>query len=239
MKHLKIYFFLITVLCIVDSPHAQNIGIGTLTPHPNAILEVNSNNKGMLVPSMTTAQRLAIPAGSPNGLLVFDTDNNSFWYFITPAWRQITAAVGFAATPSSSKTINNSTYSTLAPYTESFDDGNNFNPTNGTFTAPTSGMYHFDGLLQWSTGIGGSAQNHVPSSIRIYKNGTIVEGGQVTRILDIDGGYGDGLSINVNIKLAIGDVVNMGVFYVSATNTFVAIGGGASGTCFFSGYKVY
>ncbi len=238
MKNLFCFLLLIVSNLFSFSTFAQ-VGIGTQIPDASAMLDVQSTVKGILVPRMTSAQRLAIPSGAPNGLLVFDTDNNSFWFFKSPTWMQITAAVGFAATPTSGKTIADNSYSTLAPYTESFDDGNNFNPANGTFTAPSSGMYHFDGLVQWNIGISGSPQNHVPSSIRIYNNGTIVEVGQVTRILDIDAGFGDGLSVSVNVKLAIGDVVNIGVFYVSGTNTFVAVGGGGSGSCYFSGYKVY
>lgn len=57
-------------------------GIGTLTPHSSAQLDVVSNNKGLLAPRMTTAQRTSInnPA---DGLLVYDTSTHSFWYYKT------------------------------------------------------------------------------------------------------------------------------------------------------------
>jgi hypothetical protein len=56
------------------------VGIGTTTPDPKAILELQSSAAGILIPRMSTAQKTAI-SSPPNGLLVFDTDLNSFSYF--------------------------------------------------------------------------------------------------------------------------------------------------------------
>jgi len=71
----------VTLLCCVLNVAAQdNVGIGTPTPDPSAIVEMQSTNKGMLIPRMTTAQRLAI--GTPaNALMVYDTDLNCFYFF--------------------------------------------------------------------------------------------------------------------------------------------------------------
>ena len=52
---------------------AQNIGIGTNTPHTSAALEVSSNNAGFLPPRMTFSQRAAI-ANPAAGLIVWCTD---------------------------------------------------------------------------------------------------------------------------------------------------------------------
>lgn len=52
---------------------ADNVGIGTSKPDPSAILDLNSNSKGLLLPRMSEAQRNAIknPAA---GLIIFQTD---------------------------------------------------------------------------------------------------------------------------------------------------------------------
>ncbi|RDB06285.1 hypothetical protein DVG78_08450 [Runella aurantiaca] len=52
---------------------ADNVGIGTTKPDPSAILDLNSNTKGLLLPRMNQAQRDAIknPAA---GLVIFQTD---------------------------------------------------------------------------------------------------------------------------------------------------------------------
>ncbi|MET3037725.1 hypothetical protein ABXT08_16610 [Chryseobacterium sp. NRRL B-14859] len=49
------------------------VGINTKTPDNSAALEVYSQNKGMLIPRLTTAKRDAIP-NPANSLLIYDTD---------------------------------------------------------------------------------------------------------------------------------------------------------------------
>lgn len=61
------------------------VGIGTNTPANTAMLEVSSNNKGFLLPRMTSAQRSAI-VSPVNGLQVYDTNTNSIWYFNGTYW---------------------------------------------------------------------------------------------------------------------------------------------------------
>ena len=71
----------------------NNVGIGTLTPAPSALLDVDANpanNKGVLIPRMTAVQRLAIQAPA-NSLLVFDTDSACFFYWnaISTSWKSL------------------------------------------------------------------------------------------------------------------------------------------------------
>jgi hypothetical protein len=49
------------------------IGIGTATTNASAILEINSTDKGVLLPRMTKAQRNAITKVA--GLMIYQTDN--------------------------------------------------------------------------------------------------------------------------------------------------------------------
>jgi subtilisin-like proprotein convertase family protein len=67
---------------------SANVGIGTTTPEPSALFELNSNDKGLLTPRMPTSQRNAILSPA-TGLLVYDTDTGSFWYFNNSAWNEI------------------------------------------------------------------------------------------------------------------------------------------------------
>jgi hypothetical protein len=55
---------------------------GASTPHASSILDVRSTDKGMLIPRVTSDQRLTI-ASPANGLLVYDTDEGSFFYHDT------------------------------------------------------------------------------------------------------------------------------------------------------------
>ncbi len=59
------------------SKDAGNIGIGTLTPSPSAILEINTPNKGLLIPrvTLTGINDLSTIANPAIGLMVLNTVN--------------------------------------------------------------------------------------------------------------------------------------------------------------------
>src|SRR3989338_2285698 len=69
------------------SVNAQNVGInGTgAAPAASAMLDISSTNSGLLIPRMTTAQRTAIAAPA-TGLLVYDTNIGSFYYYDGTQW---------------------------------------------------------------------------------------------------------------------------------------------------------
>jgi hypothetical protein len=69
-----------------SQPALNNVGIGTTTPDASAILDLESNNLGFLVPRVTTIQRLAIITPA-RGLLVYDIDFKQFWFFDGTIWR--------------------------------------------------------------------------------------------------------------------------------------------------------
>lgn len=57
---------------------AQNVGIGTNSPDPSALLHIESTSKGLLVPRMSDVQMRAI-ASPAKGLLLFNTTDSSFY----------------------------------------------------------------------------------------------------------------------------------------------------------------
>ena len=59
-----------------------------LPAHPSAILDVQSDNQGILIPRMTTAQRLAIPDPA-DGLIVFDTQTRTIWTHNSAVWTNL------------------------------------------------------------------------------------------------------------------------------------------------------
>ncbi|MES2797678.1 MAG: hypothetical protein V4683_17045 [Bacteroidota bacterium] len=63
-------------------------------PDPSAMLDVSSTTKGMLVPRMTSGQRTGI-ASPAKGLLVFDNETSSFWYYNGSTWSNLTSSEGF------------------------------------------------------------------------------------------------------------------------------------------------
>lgn len=76
---LKTNFCFFAIFCMTQNINAQ-VGIGTTTPAASSALDITSTTQGLLTPRMTTAQKTAI-ATPANGLLVYDTDINSFSYF--------------------------------------------------------------------------------------------------------------------------------------------------------------
>jgi len=66
----------------------NNVGIGTTTPASSAVLDITSTTKGLLIPRMTTANRLAI-ASPAKGLMVFDNTTGTFWFYNGAAWVQV------------------------------------------------------------------------------------------------------------------------------------------------------
>ena len=80
MNKIIFLFFLL----LVSIAYSQ-VGINTNSPDPSAMLDIDSVDKGLLTPRMTTAQRDAITSPA-TGLLVFDTDLNAFQYFDGTVW---------------------------------------------------------------------------------------------------------------------------------------------------------
>src|SRR6218665_1587165 len=68
--------------------YAQSVGIGTSSPNASAQLEIASTTKGLLLPRMTSAQRVAI-ASPAAGLMVFDTDFKEYYQHDGSAWRKL------------------------------------------------------------------------------------------------------------------------------------------------------
>lgn len=88
---MKPYFIFILCVWTPFLVTGQGVSINETgaAPAASAMLDVSSTTKGMLVPRMTTAQRIVIPAPAV-GLLVFDLTTNSFWFRTAAAWIELT-----------------------------------------------------------------------------------------------------------------------------------------------------
>ncbi len=76
MKHLVILSVLAVLLLAPVFVFAQqNVGIGTTTPNANAILDINSSNKGLLVPrlSLTNTTAASPLSGFVAGMVIYNT----------------------------------------------------------------------------------------------------------------------------------------------------------------------
>lgn len=62
-----------------------SVGIGTHTPHPSAILDLDANDRGFLPPRLTTTQRDNI-TGPAAGLMIFNTTDSIMQYYNGQCW---------------------------------------------------------------------------------------------------------------------------------------------------------
>lgn len=81
---IKSYLLLLFVLCFC-SANAQNIAINETgaAPDPSAMLDITSPDKGILIPRLPDHTAIAAPV---QGLLVYDTTDDGFWYFDGTIW---------------------------------------------------------------------------------------------------------------------------------------------------------
>jgi hypothetical protein len=74
----------------------DNVGIGTTTPDASAVLDIQSSNKGLLIPRMSLDQRKSVNRPA-TGLMIYQTDEKAGFYFYNgDDWKPLTEAVGNA-----------------------------------------------------------------------------------------------------------------------------------------------
>tara|TARA_R100001369_G_scaffold91677_1_gene133668 strand:+ start:6012 stop:6719 length:708 start_codon:yes stop_codon:yes gene_type:complete len=83
---------LITIIICVSTSiiSYSQVGIGTITPDPSSMLEISSTTSGILTPRMTTTQRTTI-TNPAIGLLVYDTDENAFYFYDGGSWVRLSS----------------------------------------------------------------------------------------------------------------------------------------------------
>lgn len=83
------FLYLLVLFCLCGGALCAQVGIGTNTPNANAVLELKSpgNNQGFLVPRLTTTQRSTLSlTAAENGMMVYDSDENRFYYWQSTQW---------------------------------------------------------------------------------------------------------------------------------------------------------
>ena len=95
-KILLQYAMLVTIALIMGTNlYPQNVAINAdgSDPDPSAMLDIKSENMGILIPRITEANRPANPA---TGLLIYQTDGTTGFYFFNGTdWNLITPSGGF------------------------------------------------------------------------------------------------------------------------------------------------
>ncbi len=104
------------------------------TANTSAMLDISSTSKGLLIPSMSSSQRGDITSPA-NGLLVYDTDTKSFWFYNSTAseWQKVGSDVAGASDIDGLSDARSGGYSVFVGYDAgSNDDGtSNMNTSSG------------------------------------------------------------------------------------------------------------
>jgi hypothetical protein len=172
---MKILLVTCLSLLISITSFGQGVAINNdgATPNGSAILDVKSTNKGLLIPRMNSSERTGILAPAP-GLLVYDNETESFWFYKTAGWTELVAGGSTTSTlwNQSGPDIYNTNSSNVGI-------GTNTPASKLTIQTPinTAGWQHIGGAdsIIVSEGIGGvsaaigTTTNH---AFRLNANGT-------------------------------------------------------------------
>ncbi len=88
MKQLISFLFILLFFTSINT--TAQVGIGTVSPHASAQLDVTSTTKGLLPPRMTTAERNLISSPA-TGLVIFNTTTNGLEIKTSLDWISATA----------------------------------------------------------------------------------------------------------------------------------------------------
>jgi hypothetical protein len=235
---------LLIISLSTDVTYGQNIGINAdgSMPNANAMLDIKSSNKGLLIPRMDSISRKAIPA--TKGLMVYDTTTNSFWFSNGNNWASIPVVV---SGPVAFNVIGSGNRQSIATNTSAvvdfgdvgiglgtFNDSSYFNAATDAFTAPSSGYYHFDASVTIFTD-----PNYEPSQVIIFfsvnGDGNFNNGKTIYDFPSDPYNYST-CDINMTVKLNQNDNVKLVVY--SGSNG-VQIGGSSYADNRWSGFRLY
>lgn len=172
---------------------AQNVSINNdgSPPDPSAMLDVKSTEKGFLIPRMTADEKNAI-ANPANGLLIFQTDGESgFYYYVDGQWNYIassTVLLNRIQTEENTRRIGDSTIQAELDETQT---GAGLG-TDGSYTANGSANYISDATSLKD------ADNKLDAQIKSNKDKLDAFGTMANQDADdvtIDGGSIDGTTI--------------------------------------------
>ncbi|MBN3036391.1 MAG: hypothetical protein JW861_12465 [Bacteroidales bacterium] len=92
MKRALFFSVLAAMILMAGSISAQSTCISDVshTADASAVLDVYSTARGMLLPRLTTTQRTGITSPA-TGLVVYDTDINSFFFYDGSSWVQVSS----------------------------------------------------------------------------------------------------------------------------------------------------
>jgi trimeric autotransporter adhesin len=92
MKTIALYIVcslsIVTLLPVIGFAQSLSVNTDGSTADTSAMLDIKSTTKGLLIPRLTTVQKLAIVTPA-EGLKIYDTDTKTFWFYNGTVWTEI------------------------------------------------------------------------------------------------------------------------------------------------------
>jgi hypothetical protein len=91
-------YIIIIIILVYNTSYSQNIGINDNGNAPNGFsildVDVSANNKGVLIPRLSSEQRVGIAGlgGTEEGLTVYDETTNCYWLWDGTQWNKFIMA---------------------------------------------------------------------------------------------------------------------------------------------------
>lgn len=206
----KISYLAVLLFFILHYSGAQ-VGIGTITPDTSTILDIESTDKGILIPRVSRTD-IANPA---NGLLIYEVNDNAFEYNsgtpLVPVWTKLNTGSSvymgkFIITSTGSQTISGLPFqpSQIKFSAHANVETYNLNSDNGVGNNNSSFQNAFGTMSGFSTNFGGSIAQQV-----------IFIGGSGNSINDISRYASDSRAIGIRYANQNGD--NLGLTAAQVT----------------------
>ena len=224
---MRIFLSLIILLTFFNHSFSQ-VGINTSTPESSSAFDVYSKSKGVLIPRMYMPYRLGI-SNPANGLLVYQRNNRSFYYFADTAWKNFNLFANNATALNENKVIlggqlSDDTFINLKHYQLNFNSTKYFGrfrlkrQHENMLSFDNSGSFRFSSNIRYynihingsynTVGIGSSVYN--PSidntDIIVDSNGDSHQGSQTLEVNKSSDTFG-GTAIGLGSKEFITDGV--------------------------------
>jgi hypothetical protein len=163
------------------------VGIGTITPEMSSILDIQSNDKGILLPRLSTAERNLIISPA-NGLLIYNTTTSNFnfyedgWkYFLTDIVLPANGGTGIANDNAATLTLSGGFPSTITTTSSTIITL----PTSGTLYGTAAESITSTQLLNSladKTGIGSAVFSESPTITGVPLAPTATKGTNTTQL---------------------------------------------------------
>jgi hypothetical protein len=224
---MKYYLYVLIMLLGINHYSYAQVGIGTTNPDVSSILDIESSDKGVLIPRLTTAEISGI-TNPADGLLVYNTDTNEFQFNYgtsgTPNWLRASRNISIkynnnvadtAINVNSNSVMNAPIISTL----EWNDDSTLYsvNLATNTITVNSTGRYRISVNVSLSTT---SNTDRLTPEMWIKINGTQRGTYSSTGYIRTNQGHQESsLHINEVFQLNANDVVSVGIIRTANSGT--------------------